>query len=354
MKIKDISRRQFIGASAATVAGLVIGTKSVIGAPAIIKNLGKPNSMFKGVQIGTITYSYRSMPDQSPEALLKYIVDSGISAVELMGEPAEAFAGVPKNPNAGQRGGFPGGGGGRGGRGAAGQPPVELTPEQKKAQEERAAAMAAYNKQVAEWRTSVSMDKFEELRKMYKNAGVTVYAFKPSALGANNSDAEIDYAFRAAKALGATHCTVELPQDPAQTLRLGKLAEKNKMFVGYHTHAQGSMTAFDTAFSQSPNNRSNIDIGHYSAVPTNGSPIEFLEKFHDKIASIHLKDRTKEGGNLVWGTGQTPIVEALQLMRDKKWKFPASAELEYQIPEGSDAVKEMAKCVEYCKKALEA
>src|SRR6478609_11056847 len=107
MKIKDISRRQFIGASAATVAGLVIGTKSVTGAPAIIKNLGKPNSMFKGVQIGAITYSFRSMPDQSAEATLKYIVDSGISAVELMGEPAESFAGAPQ----------PAGRGGGGGRG---------------------------------------------------------------------------------------------------------------------------------------------------------------------------------------------------------------------------------------------
>jgi sugar phosphate isomerase/epimerase len=272
----------------------------------------------------------------------------------MMGEPAESFAGIPKNPNAGNRGGFPGGGaGGRGGRGAAGQPPVELTPEQKKAQEERMAAMAAFNKQVAEWRTSVSMDKFEEFRKMYKEAGVSIYAFKPNALGANNSDAEVDYAFRAGKALGATHVTVELPTDPAQTLRLGKLAEKNKMYVAYHTHGQGAIDVFDTAFSQSPNNRSNVDIGHYVTRPGNGSPVEFLKKFHDKIASIHIKDRTKDGGNLAWGTGETPLIEALQLMRDSKWKFPASAELEYQIPEGSDAVKELAKCVEYAKKALE-
>ena len=37
----------------------------------------KPNSLINGVQVGTITYSYRSMPDQSAEATLKYIVDSG-------------------------------------------------------------------------------------------------------------------------------------------------------------------------------------------------------------------------------------------------------------------------------------
>src|SRR5919106_2678238 len=69
----------------------------------------KPNSLIAGVQIGTITYSYRSMPDQSAEATLRYIVDSGISAIELMNGPAESFAGAPPSGR--------GGGGGRGGRG---------------------------------------------------------------------------------------------------------------------------------------------------------------------------------------------------------------------------------------------
>jgi hypothetical protein len=32
--------------------------------------------------------------------------------------------------------------------------------------------------------------------------------------------------------------------------------------------------------------------------------------------------------------------------------MPASIELEYDIPKGSDAVKEVRKCVEYCRRAL--
>jgi hypothetical protein len=46
-------------------------------------------------------------------------------------------------------------------------------------------------------------------------------------------------------------------------------------------------------------------------------------------------------------------VPVLQLMKKNKYSFPATIELEYQVPEGSDAVKEVAKCVDYCKKALE-
>ena len=40
-------------------------------------------------------------------------------------------------------------------------------------------------------------------------------------------------------------------------------------------------------------------------------------------------------------------------MRKEKWTFPANIELEYKIPEGSDAVKEVAKCFQHYKAALD-
>jgi hypothetical protein len=40
------------------------------------------------------------------------------------------------------------------------------------------------------------------------------------------------------------------------------------------------------------------------------------------------------------------------MVRKNKWTMPATIELEYQVPEGSNAVKEVAKCLEYCKAAL--
>src|SRR4051812_34949211 len=117
------TRREFGKlALAGLPAAAVLGHKeSIFGAMA----QAKPNSVFNGVQIGTITYSYRSMLDQSAEATLKYILDSGISAIELMGGPVESFAGAPESGRgggAGRGGGPPGGAGGappgapRGGR----------------------------------------------------------------------------------------------------------------------------------------------------------------------------------------------------------------------------------------------
>ena len=34
------------------------------------------------------------------------------------------------------------------------------------------------------------------------------------------------------------------------------------------------------------------------------------------------------------------------------WTFPADIELEYKIPEGSNAVAEVKKCVEFCRESL--
>jgi sugar phosphate isomerase/epimerase len=296
----------------------------------------KPNSVIGGVNIGTITYSYRSMPDQSAEATLRYILESGISQIELMNGPAESFAGIPSTGRGG-----PGGGGGGGGRGR-GEPP---TPEQQAAQREAA-------ERVKKWRTSVSMDRFKALRKMYNDAGVTIYAWK--VLNPNMSDEEFEYVFNVAEALGCTHTTLELPTDAAQLKRVGDFAMKRKIYAAYHTHTQATMTSFDQAFAISKGNMSNIDLGHYVA-GTGESPIPFLRKYHDRISSVHLKDRktpARGADNVPWGTGDTPIKEILQVMRKEKYTFPASIEMEYPVPDGSDAVKEVAKCVEFCKSAL--
>ena len=327
MDHQDISRRAFLSNSIIAAAGIGLISVPSFGMPAYIKNLGKPNSLFNGVQIGVISYSWRSMPS-SAEEVLKYCIDCNISAIELMGPSAESFAGAPEAPArpSGQR--------------------SQMTSEQK-------AEAEAYTKKLADWRTSVSMDKFVQLRKMYNDAGVKIYAFKPSALERHNTDAEVDYAFRAAKSMGANQATIELPKDPSETKRLGDIAAKNKVYVGYHGHTQQTPTWWDVALAQSKYNAMNLDMGHY--VAAGFDPLPLIEAKHDRIVSMHTKDRkSKEhgGANVVWGEGDTPIVAALQLMRKNKYKFPATIELEYDIPAGSDAVKETAKCVEYARKAL--
>jgi len=346
-KPTSFSRRQFLTASSMVAAGLAVGAKQVIGAPAILRYRGKQDSLIKGVQIGVITYSFRSMPDQSAEATLQYVRDCGISAVELMGDPAESYAGMPENP-VDRRSFF---GLMRKSRGGE-----ELTEDEKKQMEEMRSRMDAYNQEVALWRSSVSMDKFVEVKKMYADGGVRIYAFKPNAFGRNNTDAEIDYGFRAAKALGASHVTLELPGDDVHTKKLGEMAAKHKIYVAYHGHEQQTPTIWETALAQSKYNAMNLDLGHYVAAG-NPDPLELIQSRHGRIASMHIKDRQKPEngkGNLPWGEGDTPLIEVLNFMSARKYKFPATIELEYEVPEDSDPIKEVKKCMDYCRNALEA
>ena len=324
----DCTRRDF--AKLALAAAPTSGLLEKIFAASVLNAAGRPDSLIGGVQIGTITYSYRSMPDQSGEATLKYVVDSGISAIELMSGPAEQFAGAPPSGR--------GGGGGRRG---------EQTPEQQARQ--RASA-----EQLKQWRLSVSMDKYKALRKKYNDAGVTIYAWK--CLNPSMSDQELEYVFNVAEALGCTHTTLELTEDVAQLKRIGGFAEKYKIYAAYHTHTQGGMTVFEPAFAASKGNMANIDLGHYVAGGNvGGTTLQFLQKYHDRVASFHLKDRTTPAHgekNLPWGTGDTPITDILRLVKKSGWKMPATIELEYDVPPGSDAVKEVQKCLAYCKAAL--
>ena len=54
---------------------------------------GKPNSVFNGVRIGCITYSYRGGIN-SAEDTLKALLQDGLSEVGLMGGPIQAYAGL--------------------------------------------------------------------------------------------------------------------------------------------------------------------------------------------------------------------------------------------------------------------
>ena len=346
----------------------------------------KPNSIFSGVVLGTITYSFRSEVPGSSEAepLLKMVVDSGISHIELMPPAAEAYAGSPATAARGGGGGggrAGSGGGARGGSGRAGGGVTGggrgLTSDGKLpvcaavgTEEEGGAAagrrggggggrgagtLSPEQEALKAWRLSVPMDKFKAFGKLYNDAGVNIYCHKLSP-AANASDAEFDYYFNIAKAMGATQISLE--QSPANdhTQKLGDFAVKHGMMVGYHAHTQATITAWDDLVAQSKGNGVNMDCGHYVA-GSGKSPIPALEKYAGmgRMTSLHLKDRTTPEHcalNLPWGQGETPIAEILQTIRKNKWKFPATIELEYQIPAGSNAVVEVKKCLEYCKKAL--
>jgi sugar phosphate isomerase/epimerase len=323
----QLSRRKFLGLTAAATAFSVIPMNVNNALEPRYAMVKKPDSQFGGVNVGAITYSWRSMPG-SAEDTLQYCLQCGISTIELMGDVAERYAGLPMTP-------------------APPAPGVQLTDAEKKAAKE---AREAQRK----WRITLPMMKYQELRKMYNDAGVDIHIVKFSP--ESWSDEEIDYAFNAAKALGTKGITNEIGESAAK--RLGPFARKHNMYAILHQHLQPGEPGwtFDKFLEYSPANMLNFDAGHYFGA-TGLHPNGIIERLHERIVSIHLKDKTGPKGNpantnMSWGKGETPIADILLLLKKNKWPIYVDIELEYPVPEGSDAVAEVKKCVEYCKNIL--
>jgi sugar phosphate isomerase/epimerase len=93
----------------------------------------------------------------------------------------------------------------------------------------------------------------------------------------------------------------------------------------------------------------NLDIGHFTAA--NYDPVAYLREHHADITNLHIKDRRRNhAGPIVWGQGDVPIKEVLQLISQNKWSFPVNIEYVYDDPDG--AIAGVTKCYQFIKAAL--
>ena len=296
---------------------------SALPAAAFLQTTARPNSKFAGVQIGlNVPYSFGSNALSGDETLERCL-QLGISAVELRSQPIESFLGVPADLV----------------KASSGRNPA---PEQQAA---RTAALAELRK----WRVAAPIEKVSAFRRKYEDAGVRIEVLKFDGIYAREDD-ELDYCFELAKAVGARAISCEI--SVKETQRIGTFADKHRLMVGYHGHASTTPADWETAFGYARYNGANVDIGHFIA-GNNTSPLPFLQKHHERVTHIHVKDRKmKDGPNTPFGEGDTPIKEVLQAIRQHRWPMQATIEFEYPVPAGSDRMKEIARCVQYCKDAL--
>ena len=317
-----MNRREFIclGGSFGLMAGCRAAAVSV----------PRHRSDYDGLQIGAITYSYRSMHGGALD-VLRYAVESGLGTVELMGADAESYAGIPSAR------------------------PKSL-PERR---------------ELLKKRLAVPDSKWVELRHRYEDAGVGVRIVKFSSIGSPVvSEEESDYYCRVAHALGATAITREIPvgkmqvnpgadalPDEAEYGPIGRrcaaIAETNGIDIAFHNHLQINRLTYDSKLlGYSKRLKINFDIGHYVAA-NDDDPLDMVRKYHDRMVSIHVKDRTRTAHgrkNLPFGQGDTPLGGLFALLKKEKWDIPCDIELEYKIPKGSNAVKEVGVSNRYCER----
>ena len=208
--------------------------------------------------------------------------------------------------------------------------------------------------QLSAWRTNPPLDEMKAVRKKFDDAGIELYALNYSFRD-DFTDEQIDKGFQIARAMGLNKITASSNVDISE--RVDKYAQKYEIYVGFHNHDSMKPNEFSTPddWKRALEGRSkymeiNLDIGHFTAA--NFDPLSFLEEHHDRIITIHLKDRKKNHGpNVPWGQGDTNIKGVLQLLETKKYPIPAMIEYEYGKP-GTDTIAEVTKCFEFAKQAL--
>lgn len=294
---------------------------ALLAAPFAQTRAVRPDSTIAGVQIGVQSYSFRDRP---LDAAIAGIAAAGIGSCELWSahvEPRELAAALEKG--------------------------------------EAGAREALRN-----WRLRVPLDDLREIRRKFDRAGVRLTAYNVSFRdhwGEGQApeemawtDAEIDRGFEMANALGVrtitSSCTV------STVPRIDAAARRHDILVGVHNHSWDRPDEFfgpddwERAMRDTRMIRVNLDIGHFAAA--NQDALAFLRAHHDRIVSLHLKDRRRDDGpNVPFGEGDAPIAEVLRFLRERRSPIPANIEYEY---EGGDAVVEVRRCLEFCRRALTA
>jgi sugar phosphate isomerase/epimerase len=276
------------------------------------------NSRINGVRVGVQSYSFRTLA-----------LDDAIRAMKEIGiGECELFSGhVEPRPQMGP---------------PMGQPSGPPTPEMRE----------RMRKEAQQWRLSVPLDHFKEVRRKFDAAGVRLQAYNLS-FNDNFTDQEIDRGFLMAQALGVKLITASATLSSAK--RVAPYADKHKITVAMHNHSNltdpnqfARPESFTAALAMSKYFAVNLDIGHFFAAGFD--PVAFIQEHHARIANLHIKDRQKDNGpNTIWGEGGTPIKQVLQLLKTRRYDIPANIEYEYR---GEDAVAEVRRCFQYIKDAL--
>jgi len=313
--------------------------KIAAGSIPLARGLWAVNSTIHGVRVALQSASF-SFSGIGIEGIVKTMVDLGIAEIDVMSEHVENFLGAPValpgagrpgpwtrragTPPAAAPGGAAGGApGGSGGAGRGGDP----------------AAREALRK----WRMEADLDKFRAVGKRFTDAGLRFFAYNLS-FNDTFTDDEIEKGFLMTKALGTSIITASSPASIFP--RIAPFAEKHNVVVAMHNHTTGP-EEFEQAMAASRKIWVNLDLGHFLAL--GNDPIAYIKKHHARITNIHLKDRKKDRGpEMPFGEGDTPLKEALQLLKKEKYGFPACIEL---VGPDGPAV-ELKRCFDYCRAAL--
>ncbi|MFL6276494.1 MAG: sugar phosphate isomerase/epimerase family protein [Blastocatellia bacterium] len=202
--------------------------------------------------------------------------------------------------------------------------------------------------------------EFKAVKKKFDDAGIHVSAYCVN-FPKDAGDEHLDRGYNGALLLGTHVMTASVQKSIVP--RLDQWSQKYKIKMGLHNHWFGEewYKGDRTQEYETPDDflnlfkttskymNANLDVGHFSAAGYD--PVAFLRQHHDRIVSLHVKDRDKDAKrtNRRFGQGATPVTEVMRAAREIKFKYAAN--LEYEIEEDHPTAG-LLDAFEYVKRAL--
>jgi sugar phosphate isomerase/epimerase len=268
------------------------------------------SSTVRGVKLGIITGSLNPLPGLAGRDPIDVIIEEcvavGAANIELVTVGNET---PPEIVDGGRYG----------------QVPDVITPEYTRSREV-----------LRQWRLAEPLDRYHEVRQKFARAGLNLFSYVWTVAD-DYTPQEIDNGFQKLRALGVKlFCTNQTRY--TMGAKLIACAEKYQIYPAWHPHDNvadprevATAKSLERLIDMSPAFRVNLDIGHFTA--GNEDAVAFLQQHYARITHIHVKDRQRNHGpNVQLGTGDTPITQCLQLIRDHRWPIYVIIEREYRGP----------------------
>jgi sugar phosphate isomerase/epimerase len=214
-----------------------------------------------------------------------------------------------------------------------------------------AAARAAAQQELAQWRASVPLGFYADVRRKFNAAGVDIHAI---SLFPSTAPEQFARTMDIAEALGAQ--LVATTADLKGLQGFVDLTAKRALTVGIQGRPDMSVTNPDVvakpdqyaaAAGLSRNYKVILDVG--DATGRGWDTLSFVREHADTIGLIYLKDRRRDYTSVPFGEGDTPIREIVRLIRDKNYPIRCYVDCDYPT---EDRAGDIRRSLEFIKAAL--
>lgn len=199
---------------------------------------------------------------------------------------------------------------------------------------------------------SLTPDAVKQLLAFAKARNVTIESFGVITL---KPDGDWEGLFKFARSAGIKEIVTEAPR--ATLVQIAPLAKKYRIQVSLHNHPEPNIygkAEKALAAVEGLDKRFGIcaDTGHWAR--SGYDPVQSLRLVEKRLRSLHFKDiaeRGKRSRDVPWGTGTSDLAGQLAYLRQIDFDGIAYIEYEHYSPA---LVEEVARCVDYFRRALEA